>query len=405
MLQRSMNGRERVEAALRFEEPDRVPIDLAGMRSTGIHAFALAELRRALGLEARRIHVYDPHQMLGFPEDDVRERLHVDVIGLEEPRRDPGSGSWSPWSPREGLEVLIPDDVRPERKGGDSWVLRNARGEVEHLMSVDGFYFDSVVGPLAPRRLPSVDEYRPGGTYADEQLDELSARADFLYENTDYAILGSFFGGNLFDLNVGGMANWMMLVASEPERARQYVEKACDAMIGRAGLAHQAVGGKVFALVIGNDMGTQRSELYSPETFESVNAPGYKRFCEWVHANTDFKVFLHSCGSIYNYIETLIDCGIDILNPVQTSAANMEPQRLKAEFGGRIVFWGGGCDTQHVLPNATPKEVREHVRERMEIFKPGGGFVFNQVHNIQPGCPVENIIAMLDAAYDYGGYA
>ncbi len=122
-----MNSRERVEAALRFEEPDRVPIDLAGMRSTGIHVFALAELRRSLGLEARRIYLYDPHQMLGFPEDDLRERLHADVIGLEEPRRDPGSGSWSPWSPREGAEVLIPSDVRPERDGGDSWVLRNAR--------------------------------------------------------------------------------------------------------------------------------------------------------------------------------------------------------------------------------------------------------------------------------------
>jgi len=399
-----MTGRERVAATLRFEEPDRAPIDLGGMRSTGIHVFALAQLRRRLGLEERPLFMYDTGQCLGWPDPDVRERFHVDVVPLEPPSRNPGVGTWRPWRPAPDCPLMVPEDFHPEPGEDGGWVLRNATGDVTSRMPKDGFYFDGTGDRFAAPEMPSVEDYRPSDDYADGDLDILAKRAQFLFERTDCAILGSFFGGNLFDINVGGMVNWMTLVASAPERAREYVEKACDAMIRRAGLVRQAVGGKVFALVIGNDMGTQRSELYSPETFQRVNAPGYKRFCEWVHAHTDFKVFLHSCGSIYHYIETLIDCGIDILNPIQTSAANMAPERLKKEFGGRIVFWGGGCDTQRVLPRASPDEVREHVRERMAIFKPGGGFVFNQVHNIQAGTPVDNIVAMLDAAREFGGY-
>ncbi len=399
-----MNGRERVMQTLRFEEPDRVPIDCGGMRSTGIHAVALAELRDKLGLEQRPVAVYDPQQMLGFPDEDIRKRFHIDVIGLEAPGRNAGVGRWTPWSPRKGLEFLMPKDVQPQHEPDGCWVLRASSGRVQYRMPQGGLYFDLPDGMMGESELPSLADFRPADTYTDEQLGELSSRAEFLYENTDCAILGSFFGGNLFDLNLGGLVTWVTLVALEPERAREYVEKACDAMIARAALAHEAVGGKVFALVIGNDMGTQRSELYSPETFRAVNAPAYRRFCDWVHAHTDLKVFLHSCGSIYRYIETLIECGIDILNPVQTSAANMDPQRLEDEFGGRIVFWGGGCDTQHVLPTGSPEDVTQHVAERMRIFKPGGGFVFNQVHNIQPGCPARNVIAMLDAAYEHGRY-
>lgn len=399
-----MKSRERVAAALRFEEPDRVPIDLAGMCSTGIHAFALVGLRRHLGLEGKPVYLYDTSQVLGFPEDDVRERFHVDVIGLEEPGCNPGEGHWRPWRPRRDVPLLIPEGFSPEADSEGGWLVRNAGGDVAERMPAGGLYFDSTVDQFAAGDMPKVADYRPADDYTDECLDMLAARAASIHEETDYAILGSFFGGNLFDINVGGMVNWMTLVATEPDHAREYVEKACDAMIRRAGLVLQAVGDKVFALVIGNDMGTQRSEWYMPETFVRVNAPGYKRFCEWVHANTDFKVFLHSCGSIYNYIETLIDCGIDILNPVQTSAANMEPERLQREFGGRIVFWGGGCDTQNVLPSASAEAVRQHVRDRVKLFKPGGGFVFTQVHNIQADVPMENIVAMLDEAYATGEY-
>ena len=399
-----MTGRERVVATLRFDLPDRVPIDLGGMRSTGIHAFALQDLRRHMGLDPHNVKVYDTGQVLGWPERDIRDRFHVDVVALEPPNRNTDAAGWRRWTPQPGRPAFIPSDFRPEPEADGGWVIRDGEGNAACRMPKDGFYFDRVPEDTAVADAPSLEEYAPLDTYSDEYLDALARRAEQLWEETDCAILGSFFGGNLFSLNVGGMANWMEMIVTEPDRARAYVGKACDAMIRRAALAEQAVGGKVFALVIGDDMGTQRAELYSPGTFRTVNAPAYKRFCAWVHAHTSFKVFLHSCGSIYHYMETLIDCGIDILNPVQTSAANMAPERLAREFGGRIVFWGGGCDTQRVLPFGSPAEVGEHVRRRVEIFKPARGFVFNQVHNIQAGVPPENITAMLEAAYEFGLY-
>jgi uroporphyrinogen decarboxylase len=165
------------------------------------------------------------------------------------------------------------------------------------------------------------------------------------------------------------------------------------------------VGSRCFAWgIASDDSGTQRGEFIKPSLWAEMMKPHYRQLCDWVHKNTPWKTFLHSCGSIYNLIPHFIEAGIDILNPVQTSAANMDPARLKREFGGKIVFWGGGCDTQSVLGGATPEEVREHVRERLGIFAPGGGYVFNQVHNIQRNVPTENVIAMLDAAREFGVY-
>ncbi len=380
-----------------------MPIDLGGMRSTGIHAYALQELQARLGKDPASVKVYDCGQFLGWPDEALRARFHLDVVALEPPNRNTESDDWHRWEPRPGFSFLMPKDFLPELQPDGSWILTDKSWNHASRMPRNGFYFDDVDSPMAVRTVVSVKDYAPTSTYEDEWLDSLSRRADWLWRNTDCAILGSFFGGSMFNLNIGGMVNWMEMLVTEPELAREYVEKSCDAMIRRARLFHQAAGDKVFALVIGDDMGTQRGELYSPATFRAVNAPGYKRFCQWVHANTNYKVFLHCCGSIYHYMETLIDCGIDILNPVQTSAANMEPRRLVKEFGGRIVFWGGGCDTQRVLPFGTPEEVREHVRERIGVFRPSNGFVFNQVHNIQANVPVDNIIAMLDTAYEYAG--
>ena len=168
---------------------------------------------------------------------------------------------------------------------------------------------------------------------------------------------------------------------------------------------HEAVGDYVFAWgIAADDSGTQRGEFIRPELWAEMMKPHYKKLCDWIHAHTPWKVFLHCCGSIYHLIPHFIEAGIDILNPVQTSAANMDPARLKQEFGDRLVFWGGGCDTQRVLGNATPEEIREHVKERLEIFSPGGGYVFNQIHNIQANVPPENILAMFDAAYEFGAY-
>jgi uroporphyrinogen-III decarboxylase len=237
-----------------------------------------------------------------------------------------------------------------------------------------------------------------------------------LYRNTDYAILGWGFGVCFLGLSLitdrasnvtQGLPNeWMMMLMSEKETCHEIMDRSVEATISCLKLVNQAVGNCCFAWGIADDdSGTQRGEFIRPDLWAEMLKPHYRKLCDWIHAHTPWKVFLHSCGSIYHLLPHFIEAGIDIINPVQTSAANMDPRRLKAEFGDRLVFWGGGCDTQHVLGSATPEEVREHVRERIGIFSPGGGYVFNQVHNIQANVPPENVLAMFDAAYVYGSYA
>ena len=193
------------------------------------------------------------------------------------------------------------------------------------------------------------------------------------------------------------------MLMTEKETANEMMGRCVDAAIARMKLYHQAVGDRCFAWgVASDDAGTQRGEFLAPELFAEMIKPHYRRLCDWVHENTNWKTYLHSCGSVYHFIPHWIEAGIDILNPVQISAANMEPERLKREFGGEIVLWGGGCDTQQVLPLGTPEEVGQHVWHNLEVFKPGGGYVFTQVHNIQHNVPVENVEAMFEAAHEFG---
>ena len=255
-------------------------------------------------------------------------------------------------------------------------------------------------------------QFRPVTGFPDEQLRAIEARAKYLYENTEYAMLGwgggvcflglSLITDRLSNVAMGLPSEWMIMLMTEKATAHEMLDRAVEASIKCLEQLHQAVGDRCFAWgIAGDDSGTQRGEFIRPSLWAEMIKPHYAKLCAWVHRNTQWKTFMHCCGSIYGLIPHMIDAGIDILNPIQTSAANMQPERLKAEFGGKIVFWGGGCDTQLVLPTGTPEEVSQHVRERLAIFAPGGGYVFNQVHNIQTNVPTENIIAMLDAAYEY----
>jgi uroporphyrinogen-III decarboxylase len=197
----------------------------------------------------------------------------------------------------------------------------------------------------------------------------------------------------------------MMMLMKDKDTCHDMMDRAVEATIRCLTLVKQAVGEYCFAWgIASDDSGTQRGEFIRPELWAEMIKPHYKKLCAWVHANTSWKTFFHCCGSVYRLLPHFIDAGIDIFNPVQTSAANMEPARLKKEFGDRLVFWGGGCDTQRILGQATPAEIRQHVKERMETFAPGGGFVFNQVHNIQANVPPENVMAMFEAAYEFGRY-
>ncbi len=412
-----MKSRERVLKAVNHQIPDRVPIDLGGCKASSIAALAYERVKRKLGLAAPT-RVADPRFMIAVIEEEVRRRLRVDVVPLDlsilqytaRPERE-----WSARTLFDGTSALFPPDTRIAVDADGGWTLLNADGSRSNFrMPKGGYYFDDMSFNRGARIDPKL--FRPVDNVSDSHLRLLETHARELYDSTDYALLGWGFGVCFLGLSLitdrasnvtQGLPNeWMMMLMTDKETCHEMMNRSVEASIHCLSLVQQAVGDRCFAWgVAADDNGTQRGEFIRPELWAEMLKPHYKKLCDWIHANTSWKVFLHSCGSVYHLIPHFIEAGVDILNPIQTSAANMDPARLKREFGERLVFWGGGCDTQSVLGKARPEEIREHVRERIAAFAPGGGFVFNQVHNIQANVPAENILAMFDAAYEFGAYA
>jgi len=408
-----MNSRERVLAAVNFKKPDRVPIDLSAIRASGINAVVYDQLKRRMGLRTPT-KVWDAMQILAQVEPEVIDRLHVDVLPL-----DVKNATWqhAPASTGRarrlfcGLEVYFPPyaNIVTEPDGG--WAMLDAAGKPFARMPKDGYYFDFVRTTMAGSRIDPA-AFKPSDTVSDEELRQIEACAKRLYEGTDKALLGwgpsvSFMGLSALlsdNITQGALDEWLCMLMAEKQTAHDMMGRFVDAVIKKLVLVHQAVGERCFAWgVASDDAGTQIGELIAPDLFAEMVIPHYRRLCDWVHRHTPWKTYLHSCGSIYHYIGHWIDAGIDILNPVQISAARMAPAELMAAYGGKIVFWGGGCDTQRVLPQAKPDEVRAHVRENIRTFaRNGTGFVFTQVHNIQQNVPVENVEVMFDEAYRAG---
>ncbi len=408
-----MNSRERVLKAVNFETPDRVPIDLGGIRASGINAVVYDKMKKRMGINTPTC-VHDNMQILAELEIEVVERLHVDVLPLE-----PMTIKWARQDASEGvhktlfcgLDVYFQPGTRIEEQKDGSWIQKSCDDKDVARMPKDGYYFDFIRPTMASTWI-NPDAFRPCDTVTDEELETFAEYGRFFYENTDKALLGwgaciSLIGLSALladNITQGSLDEWLCMLLTEKDTAHEMMGRYVDAVIKRIQLYHQAAGDYCFAWgVASDDAGTQKGEIMSPELFREMIKPHYKRLCDYVHAHTNWKTYLHSCGSIYHFIPEWINAGIDILNPVQISAANMEPERLMQEFGGKIVFWGGGCDTQKVLPLGTPGEVREHVRRNIEVFSSGpGGYVFTQVHNIQQDVPVENVEAMFEAAYEFG---
>jgi hypothetical protein len=412
-----MNSRERVLKAINFQEADRVPIDLGGLKASGIAVETYGRLSRQLGF-GKTPRVADTPGMVAVVEEEVRKRFSVDVMPVDITMIPGLSAPDSQWVPRRlfsGTDVLFLPGTRIQEEADGSWVLLGKDGRPGPFrMPKDGYYFDDV----SFNRGNAIDpaKFHPVDNITDEALKQIDAYSSQLYQGTDYALLGwgggvCFLGLSIItdprsNVTMGMPDQWMMMLLTEKETCHEMMDRSVEASIKCLAQLHQAVGGRCFAWgIASDDSGTQRGEFIKPSLWAEMMKPHYGKLCDWVHKNTPWKTFLHSCGSIYHLIPHFIEAGIDILNPVQTSAANMDPARLKNEFGRKIVFWGGGCDTQSVLGGATPAEIREHVRERLEIFAPGGGYVFNQVHNIQRNVPTENVVAMLDAAREFGAYA
>jgi uroporphyrinogen-III decarboxylase len=405
-----MNSRQRVQNAINFKSTDRPPIDLGSMRASGINASLYDRLKRRIGLTSPT-KIHDPIQILAEVELDLLEKIGGDIVGLE-----PSSAASSAMPHNlggeqclfDGTRVSFPPGTKISHDPDGSWILHDPSGERLARMPKNGYYFDFLRSTMGGRINP--DAFQPTSDVADETLDALNQRARFLYEETDKAILGwsgdiSFFGLSAIlsdNITQGSLDQWLLMLMTEKETATQMMGRMTDAALAKLKLYYEAVGDRCVAWGISSDdAGTQNSGLIPTDLFREMIKPHYKRVCDWVHQNTTWKTFLHSCGSVNQYIPDWIDAGIDILNPIQISAADMEPERLKREYGGKIVFWGGGCETQHVLPLCTPEEVRTHVKSNLDVFSPGGGFVFTQVHNIQQNVPVENVEAMFETARHY----
>ncbi|NOZ26930.1 MAG: methyltransferase [Chloroflexi bacterium] len=397
-----MKPRERVLTALAHKEPDRVPIDFGGMRSTGIMALAYAPLKRSLGIEDGSIDVYDVGQQLALVEEPVRQRFGVDVVPLD----FDALGPWQPYTLPDGTPARVPAHYRIERAEDGTLYILNDEGRRVAAMPPDGYYFDSIYHPLADAQ--TVDDLKAfsWSGRSDEDLARLREEARRLYNETDYAIMGAF-GGNILESGQGlrGWEQFMLDLAYGGPFLETFLELLTENHLRNLERYLGAVGEYIQIIQMGDDLGTQRGPQISVDMYRRWIKPYHKRIYGWVHDHyPDIYVFLHCCGGVYDLIPDLIDAGVDILNPVQTSAHGMDPVRLKREFGRDLVFWGGGCETQSTLPHGTPEEVRQQVKERLEIFAPDGGYVFNQIHNIQHGVPPENITAMFEAALAHGSY-
>ena len=384
----TMTSRERLIRALNHEVPDRVPIDLGGFQ-TGIHRKAYEALLQHLGMK-EDICILDPVQQLAKPSDAILQRFHVDTRYI---------GAHSP----DGLPQGIVKNVR----GGKTWYdNRDEFGVVWSMPEDQMLFMDISYHPLADATIKDLAQYPfPNGNdrtrFSDLRSEALRTR------KASQAALCTAIGGVVYETcwYMRGLEQWFMDMLENPsfceallDRILKYWLDFYDGFLGE-------IGDLVDVVMIGDDLAGQSGPLFSPEFYRRIVKPRQKALVQHIKSKTKAKVWYHTCGSCVEYIPDLIDNGADILNPVQISAKNMDPQGLKQRFGTKIVFWGGGIDTQRILPFASPREVRNEVRGNLEIFKAGGGYVFNNVHNIQSGVPPQNVVALFDAAYQYGFYS
>lgn len=401
-----MTSRERVLTALDHKEPDRVPIDLGGMRSTGIHAIAYKNLKNFLKCRNKTVKIYDVFQQLALVEDNVRKRIHGDVVELK--RLDGGFGtrinSWKKFQmfPDNG-EYYVPGDFNPEEQGDGSLVVKK-NNRVVASMPKGGYYFDGRYFPLSGITERSKIDEVLNNSITKEELDFLENQAKEIRRNTDCAIMGSF-GGNFLEAGHGyfGYQEFMERIITDRNVIEYFLNKLEEKYLEDLEKYLDRVGEYLDLIVLGDDYGTQENAQISPQMFRNLFKPHMKALCDFIKKrNKNIRIFLHSCGSVIKLIPDFIDAGIEVLNPVQTNARGMDPSILKKKFGKELTFWGGGCDTQNVLPFGTLEDLKDDVKKRMEIFAPDGGFVFAAIHNIQKEVSPEKIVSLYDNAYDFG---
>jgi hypothetical protein len=417
-----MTGRERVLAAVNHREPDRVPLDFGSSNVTGMHVSAVAALRDYYGLEKRPVKVLDPGQMLGEVDEELKQILGIDTEGVwrKKTRFGFANENWKPWRMEDGLEVLVGGGFETTRdENGDILVYPEGDRSAppSGRMPQGGYFFDAIIrqDPIDDERLNPEDNVQEFGPISEEDLAYLAESARRA-RATGRAVVANFGGTAFGDVGVlpavglkhprgiRDFTEWYISIRTRQDYIHRVFERQCEIALANFERLHAALGDLVDVInVCGTDFGTQTSSFCSVETFRNLYFPYYQRVNDWIHRHTTWRTFKHSCGAVEKLIPSFLEAGFDILNPVQCSAAGMEPEGLKAKYGDRLTFWGGGVDTQKVLSFGTPDQVQRQVRERCEVFSRGGGFVFNAVHNVQARTPVENIVAMVEAVRDSTG--
>lgn len=411
-----MNSRERVLCSIHHKEPDRVPIDLGATPSSGISAIAYGRLKKHLGIHNGHNRVYDVVQQLAQPEEEILSRFNIDVVDV---------GRMFHVSDQDWHEICLPDGSKaeypawfhPVRRPDNSYDAYLQDGTLVGRMAHGATFFDQTCFPYLDgypsdyKNLPdamnkviwSALVHSPWDCASEPDFwADLRKKALMLRESSDRAIM-IVCGCNLFEWGtfLRRMDNFLMDMYSEPDEVEKLLDALMEQHLATLEKVCGAVGDVVDVLRFGDDLGMDSGPFMSPEVYRRLFKPRHKMLCEYVRKNSRMKTFLHTCGSIYKLIPDLIEAGYDILNPVQTSCRDMEAERLKREFGADVTFWGGGSDTRHVLNRGTPQEVKEDVKRRLEVFTPGGGFVFNPIHNIMPDVPPQNIIALFEAVDEF----
>ncbi len=417
-----MTSKEQVLAAMEYSSADKIPVDFGATPVTGIHVRSIENLRKYYGQEYRPVKVTEPYQMLGEIEDDLAEILGIDTVPVSPKNNMFGfpNERWKEFKAPWGQVVLVPGDfnvtidntgdvfIYPE---GDTSVPPSAK------MPANGFFFDALSrqDPVDHENLNVEDNLEEFAPISDEDLNFFKSEIDKAY-STGKAVVANFGGTAFGDIalvpgmqlkhpkGIRDVTEWYMATVMHPDYVMQIFERQSEIALENLKKIYGKVGNKVDVVFIcGTDFGTQTSQFCDEETLLTMYGPFYKKINDWIHQNTTWKTFKHSCGAVEPFIKDFIDLGFDILNPVQVSATGMEPGHLKDTFGKEIVFWGGGVDTQNTLPFGTPEQVEKEVLKHCEIFSKDGGFVFNTVHNIQATVPVENIVAMINALKKFNG--
>ncbi len=417
-----MTGKERIKATLNHTDPDRVPLDFGGCAQTTIHVSVIAGLRDHFGLEKRLVKVDEPYTMMGEIEEDLKDAMGVDVDAI------PGYNTffgvardeWKEFTMEDGLEVLVPKNFNITRDdAGDIYTYPQGDTSVppSGKMPKGGYYFDAIIRQktIDDDNLNVEDNLEEFGVMSEQELMWLKDRVKEC-ETSGRANLAAVPGAGLGDIacvpgpwmkdpkGIRDISEWYMSTVLRKDYLHELFDKQINIAIENMKHIYSTLGNSIdIAWICGTDFGTQNSTFCSLDTYNELYKSYYQKTNNWIHENTEWKTFKHCCGAVEGFMEGFIESGFDIINPVQWTADGMEPKLLKEKYGDRITFWGGGVNTQSTLPFGKPDQVREEVLRSCEVFAPGGGFVFNTIHNIQAGTPVANVVAMLDALKEYNG--